>query len=220
MGTYNLYCDESTHLKNDGNPYMLISYVSSPYIYTRTYGQQILAIKRRHKFKGEIKWTSVSKSSYPFYAELVAYFFSTDLKFRSVIVEKAKIDHDRTESFDEFYYKMYYQLLHHKIDMNSVYNVYLDIKDTRSHKKIAKLKDILSHHAAIRNLQSIRSHESQLMQLADLIMGAINYKNRGLNKVIAKMKLIELIESHTKLPLTKTTPKYKEKFNLFFIDLN
>ena len=29
--TFNIYCDESTHLQNDGMPYMLISYVSCAY---------------------------------------------------------------------------------------------------------------------------------------------------------------------------------------------
>lgn len=29
--TYNIYCDESTHLENDGQPYMIYGYVSIPY---------------------------------------------------------------------------------------------------------------------------------------------------------------------------------------------
>ena len=29
--TYNMYCDESTHLENDGQPYMILGYVSTPY---------------------------------------------------------------------------------------------------------------------------------------------------------------------------------------------
>ena len=28
--TYNIYCDESTHLENDGQPYMIYGYVSIP----------------------------------------------------------------------------------------------------------------------------------------------------------------------------------------------
>jgi hypothetical protein len=42
---------------------------------------------------------------------------------------------------------------------------------------------------------------------------------RGLNKVIAKNKLIEKIESHTEIDLERSTPKMEDKFNLFFIDL-
>ena len=29
--TYNLYCDESTHLQNDQMPFMLISYIKCAY---------------------------------------------------------------------------------------------------------------------------------------------------------------------------------------------
>jgi hypothetical protein len=50
-------------------------------------------------------------------------------------------------------------------------------------------------------------------------MGAINYKLRGENKVIAKNKLIEKIESHCKTPITQSTPKNENKLNLFHIDL-
>ena len=33
--TFNIYCDESTHLKNDGHPYMILGYVSKTYIYDK-----------------------------------------------------------------------------------------------------------------------------------------------------------------------------------------
>jgi hypothetical protein len=72
---------------------------------------------------------------------------------------------------------------------------------------------------AVRNLQNIRSHESELMQLTDIITGAIGYHLRGLNKVIAKTRIIEKIQMHSKLPLTTSTAKDSHKFNLFFIDL-
>ncbi|HMO41375.1 MAG TPA: DUF3800 domain-containing protein [Saprospiraceae bacterium] len=218
--TYNIYCDESTHLENDGMPYLMIAYVSSPYNQLKQHKKAISQMKEKHKFKGEIKWSNVSNAQYPFYNELIDYFFATDLWFRAVIVEKSKIDNTRPGfSYDEFYFKMYYQLLHHKLSMADNYNIYIDIKDTRSHKKIAKLKEILSYNASIRTLQAIHSYESSLMQLADLIMGAINYKLRNLNKVIAKNNLIDKIEQNFNGVLINSTPKHENKLNLFFIDL-
>lgn len=218
--TYNIYCDESTHLENDGMPYLMIAYVSSPYNQLKQHKKAISQMKEKHKFKGEIKWSNVSNAQYPFYNELIDYFFATDLWFRAVIVEKSKIDNTRPGfSYDEFYFKMYYQLLHHKLSMADNYNIYIDIKDTRSHKKIAKLKEILSYNTSIRTLQAIHSYESSLMQLADLIMGAINYKLRNLNKVIAKNNLIDKIEQNFNGVLTNSTPKHENKLNLFFIDL-
>ena len=115
---------------------------------------------------------------------------------------------------------MYFHLLSKKILPECNYNIYLDIKDTRSAKKVNGLKNYLnSNFVSIRNLQNMRSHESELMQLTDIITGAIGYHLRGLNKVIAKRKIIEKIQAHSKLPLTSSTPKDSSKVNLFFIDL-
>jgi len=114
---------------------------------------------------------------------------------------------------------MYYQLLFHKINPDYTYNIYLDIKDTRGQPKLRKLREILEINSSIRNIQFIRSHESTLLQLTDLLMGAINYHIRGLNTVTAKTNLIHKIEQHTKISLKESTPKSAEKFNLFFIDL-
>ncbi len=219
--TFNIYCDESTHLKNDGQPYMIISYVSAAYNQLNQHKEHIKMLKAKHEIKGEIKWSKVSSGQYPFYAELVDYFFSTDLKFRAVIVKKSQIDEKRKDfTYDDFYFRMYYQLLHHKMDLAYKYNIYFDIKDTCSHKKLATLKDILRWNASIRNFQFIRSHESCLMQLTDLIMGALNYKLRDGNAVAAKVKLIEKIENQCDFSITNSTPRTAEKFNLFFIDLN
>ena len=218
--TFNFYCDESTHLQNDGMPYMMIAYVSSAFNQLKHHKEGIRAIKAKHKIKGEIKWSNVSGGAYPFYADLIDYFFSTDLNFRSIIVDKSQVDESREGfTYDEFYFRMYYQLIHHKINMGYHYNIYLDIKDTKSHKKLYKLKEVLKYNASIRNCQFIRSHESYIMQMTDLIMGAINYKLRGENKMEAKNKLIQKIESHCKVPFNQSTPKSADKFNLFFIEL-
>ncbi|RKD12367.1 RlfA protein [Pelobium manganitolerans] len=218
--TFNFYCDESTHLQNDGMPYMMIAYVSSAHNQLKQHKEFLKHLKGKYKVKGEIKWSNVSGGQYPYYSDLIEYFFATDLAFRSVIVKKSQIDESLPGfTYNDFYFKMYYQLLHHKINLEYTYNIYFDIKDTISHKKLAALKELLKHNSSIRNFQFMHSHESSLMQLTDLIMGAINYKLRGENKVIAKNKLIEKIESHCKNPITQSTPKNENKLNLFHIDL-
>jgi len=70
---------------------------------------------------------------------------------------------------------MYFQLLHHEIDLEHDYNVYFDIKDTCSQERLRKLRDYLKWNASIVNFQFVRSHESVFVQLADVLMGAINY---------------------------------------------
>lgn len=221
MKTFNFYCDESCHLENDSSPFMLIGYVSSPYNQVRNHHEYIRNIKDKHGFHTETKWSSLSKSSYPLFAELIDYFFSTDLQYRAIVIDKKKLKHeDFNQSHDDFYYKMYFQLLSKKIISEYNYNIYLDIKDTRSAKKVHGLQEYLNrNYMSVKNLQNIRSHESELMQLTDIITGALGYNLRGLDKMIAKVKIIEKIKAHSRLPLTRSTAKESNKFNLFFIDL-
>lgn len=221
--TFNLYCDESTHLMHDHHPYMLLGYVGIAYNQIEMAKTQIKEIRERHNFKGEMKWTNVHEATYPMYKDLVDYFFMTDLNFRAIIVDKSQIDESRPDyTSNDFYYRMYYQLLHNEMNLENNYNVYLDIKDTCSSKKLTKLKDILKWNSSITKLQFVRSHESCFVQLADVIMGAVNYnlryEKRDLEgKSLAKMKLVEKIKEHG--PITRTTPLNNKKFNLFFIKL-
>lgn len=218
--TFNIYCDESCHLENDHKQYMFLGSVSCAYNQVRLHAENIKLLKKKHNFFAEIKWSNVSNSKIRFYVDLIDYFFATDLKFRAIGVEKAKIHCDEYGStFDDFYYKMYYQLLNYHIDTFNHYNVYLDIKDTLSAYKVNRLKNILNmKYGVFRNIQNIRSEESLLMQLTDLLMGAISYNlNDTEKKNTAKVQIIEKIKNHSKIDLSKTN--YSDKMNLFFIEL-
>lgn len=223
--TFNLYCDESTHLIHDGHPYMLLSYISIAYPQIRLAKEEIKAIKRKFNYTEELKWTNVHSATYKVYAELVDWFFMNDLEFRAVVVDKSQIDEKRADySFNDFYFRMYFQLLHTKVDFQNRYNVFLDIKDTCSGEKLEKMKKIMSYNSSIGTLQFIPSRESVFIQLADVLMGAINYnlriqKGDVKGKVIAKLKLIEKIKRHSNISLNTTTPLSRNKFNLFFITL-
>jgi hypothetical protein len=218
--TFNIYCDESCHLENDHKDFMLWGAISSAYNQVRLHSAYINELKKKHRFYAEIKWSKVSQSKLHFYSELVDYFFATDLKFRAVIVNKLKINNQNfSQTYDEFYYKMCYQLLNHKINCYYSYNVYLDIKDTLSACKVRRLREILNtKYGVFRNVQNIRSHESTLMQLSDFLMGAISYyKNNKEKKNHTKVHLTEKIIKKSGLDLDKTN--YSEKLNLFFIEL-
>ncbi len=221
--TFNIYCDESTHLISDGFPYMILGYVSVAYPQIKKAKEYIKAIKEKHNYNGELKWTNVHTATFQMYKELLEFFFMTDLSFRAVVVDKSQIDQSREDyTFNDFYFRMYYQLLNANTRYENDYNVYLDIKDTCSGAKLSKLKDILKWNSSIRNFQYVRSHESSLLQLADVLMGAVNYNLRiewgsFEGKVDAKRKIVDLIKRHA--DISKTTPKSDRKFNLFFINL-
>jgi len=219
--TFNIYCDESCHLQHDHKKFMFLGSISCAYPQVKRHSKRIDELKKEHNFYAEIKWTNVSMSKVRFYLDLVDYFFDTDLRFRAIGVNKSKIKCEEfCSSFDEFYYKMYYQLLNYNIDTLSHYNVYLDIKDSLSAIKVRKLKDILNvKYGVFRTIQNIRSEESLLMQLSDFIMGAISYNsNCDEKKNMAKVQILEKIRKHSNvIDLDKTN--YSDKLNLFFIEL-
>lgn len=224
----NIYCDESCHLENDNQKAMILGGIVCPDYLKKKVFSRIREIKVKHKLgtNFEIKWTKVSMSKIDFYMDIIDYFFDSDnLSFRGLIVpDKSVLKHkDFNQSHDEFYYKMYYCMLKEILYPDYLYNIYLDFKDTNGYLKIQKLNFylkivILKHYSLrehlIKNIQEVRSHEVELIQLADLIIGAISYKNRGYSDSKAKIKIIERIEQRG-YPLDKSTLPKEEKFNLF-----
>lgn len=226
MSEINIYCDESCHLPNDKKPIMAVGAIFCPQNSTRKISKEIYDLKSKHKIGHDVefKWLKVSKNKLPFYLELIDYFFSQpDLSFRSLIVnDKSKLDHELfNQTHDDWYYKMYYQLIKPMIDKNNSYNIYLDIKDTRSETKVKKLHEVLANsfhdfnYSLIKKVQSIRSHETNLMQMTDLLLGAISYANRNEGNSEAKKSFIEKITTLSGSDLKSTTYLNAVKFNLF-----
>jgi len=221
MKTYNLYCDESCHTANPAHPFLLLGYIGVPYNQMDIHKREIKEIKLNHNFFSEIKWSKVSHSKYSFYQDIIDYFFASGLFFRAIVIDKSQIKNEIFQQDDHtFYYKMYYQLIHHKIDMTANYNIYFDVKDTLSKIKIKTLREILNYeYGVIRNIQNVPSKESIFIQLTDLIMGAISYKLRKLSAVKTKLDIIKRIENKCGHSLDRMTPKDEQKLNLFFIEL-
>ena len=224
--TYNIYCDESCHLENDKQKAMVLGAVWCPLEKTRQITSRLREIKARHGLPAdfEIKWTKVSPAKNQFYQDVVDYFFDDDdLHFRALIVpDKSQLRHsDHNQTHDEWYYKMYFDMLKVILSPSAQYRIYLDIKDTRGGAKVAKLHEVLSNNMydfsrqIIEHVQIVRSEEVEVLQLADLLIGSISYVNRGLNTSPAKTKLIERMRERSGYSLTKTTLYLEKKVNLF-----
>jgi len=222
---YNVYCDESGHLENDHQSVMLLGGIWCPKSDVQRISAKIREIKARHSARGELKWTKVSRAKQSFYIDLVNYFFKTpQLHFRALVVsDKSKLNHNyfNQGSHDTFYYKMYYSMLKTILNPQNRYYIYLDIKDTRSQSKVNELKEVLCNNVydftkqMIVNIQHIRSYESELLQIADLLIGAVSYKNRNLVGNQAKISIINHIEQQIGQSLCLSTSLFNEKFNLF-----
>lgn len=224
-GVVNIYCDESCHLPNDGLEYMVLGAVTCPVEKTREIAIRLREIRERHHLPApfEVKWTKVSRGKYDYYQDLVDYFFDDDdLAFRAVVAPKGGLDHDRFgQTHDDWYYKMMYQLLTQLLVPGSTYRVYLDKKDTRSGLKVDRLHRVLGNkmhdfdRRIIERVQIVESHDVMQLQLADLLMGAVAYANRGLASSDAKMQLVERIRARSGYALTRSTLVREQKFNLF-----
>jgi hypothetical protein len=223
---YNIYCDESCHLLNDGEDIMILGGISCPVEHAKIINQHIRQIKDKHQLSPsmEIKWTKVSEGKIEFYKELIEYFFENPyINFRSVIATGKKSLNYKAFNLthDNWYYRMYFLLLRQMIQIGDQYRIYIDIKDTQGAEKIRKLQDVLNrslynfYNETVKNIQLVRSHEIELLQLTDLLIGAISYSNRSLATSTAKMELIELIKMLSGHNLINSTAPYITKFNLF-----
>jgi len=225
---YNVYCDESCHLENDHKNVMTLGALWCLDEVKKDMFKKLRTIKEKHALPKdfEIKWTKVSPAKLDFYKEILELFFDeSNLHFRAVVIkDKDQLDHSRfkEQDHDTWYYKMFFWLLNVIFEPNSSYRIFLDKKDTRSGEKIKKLHDVLCNSKydfskeIIATVQSVHSHEIELLQLADLLIGAVGYANRELATSPAKMELVKLIQQKSGYSLFSTTLFKEEKMNLFF----
>jgi hypothetical protein len=233
----NVYCDESCHLENDKEKVMALGAVYCPASKKSEIFQRLSELKKKHNlvpknYKNpndnrayyELKWNKISLAKMNYFKDVLDYFFSDDdLNFRVLVVpDKSKLDYEKfNHTHDTFYYKMYFSMLKVILNPDKAHHIYIDIKDTRSREKVRKLEQVLRNDKydyakeIIKKVQQVRSHEVELIQLADLLTGAVSYVNRGLADSMAKNIIIEHIRHRSKYSLTKSTLIREQKFNIF-----
>ncbi|MGL4671530.1 DUF3800 domain-containing protein [Cetobacterium sp.] len=221
---YKIFCDESNHLYSDKSNLMIIGGIFCPNDEVQEVNKYIKYLKHKYNAKSELKWTKLNSNKKDFYRELLEYFFSRiNLSFNAqIVMNKSNLNHDiynHGES-DEFYYKMYYYTLLPFLKENNDYNIFIDYKDTRGGQRAKKLKNIINNkfYSNINvDFTIIHSQESQIMQLTDLLIGAIGYKNRSdieKNSVI-KNYIVDLLEEKSDFYLDSSTPEWEKKFRFY-----
>lgn len=225
---YNIYCDESCHLEHDQQKAMVLGCTILPFDLVKTATDEIKAIKIKHGLHPmtEIKWTKVSQNKAEMFNEIVSYFIhNSNIEFRCVLIpDKSILNHKAyNQSNDDFYYKMFTLALSKLIVPGSLYNIYFDYKDKHENSRVNILKNDLQAKLNIVNLdeihtQLIHSFESQIMQLTDILIGAVIYRNRGIETNEAKIKLIRILEHELRIDLTKTSYYNYTKFNILAWD--
>jgi hypothetical protein len=223
--TFNIYCDESCCLENDGINVMSIGAIWIGEEKAKEAMQRIKEIKRKNGLNPnyELKWTKISPNHYKVYMDVIDYFFDdNDLHFRGVIIpDKSLLKHSYfCQTHDLLYYKMFFILLKVILDPHGKYNIYMDYKDTQGSKKINKLHEVLCNNyydfsrQIISKIQLVKSHQVSLIQLCDIITGSLTYLHRWLDTNAGKNKIINRIKQRSEYNLMHTTLYKEQKMNI------
>ncbi len=237
------YCDESCHLpmKSDGRvagevrQVMAIGGIWCEQERVRELVARLRDLKEEHGLGRtfELKWKKVSPLKLELFRAWLDFFFSSpDLHFRAAVMpDKARFfashrERSRGGDSNSAYYSCYFDVLKVVLDPRAQYNFFLDAKDTRGRFKLDELRQKLADNEfyevpphVVGRLQEIRSHESDLMQLADILLGVLTFAHRDLEEVEgtspAKSALVELVRQRSGYSLEKSTLPAEPKFNLW-----
>lgn len=228
---FEVYCDESRpDLLSSQHPPVPYLVIGSLWLRSEDrleFKDTIHALRDKHKIGGEFKWQKVSPSRLEFYRELVEWFMSIEserLRFRCIAVEHEKVNLVKFHGSDQElgFYKFYYQMLHHWILDFNEYSIFCDFKQNRMRNRLHVLQSCLDYSnlsSVVGNVQAVRSEESVLIQLADVLTGATAARlNDTLKADSAKEKIAEQIELSIQHQI-KATHKNEQKFNVFMINL-
>ncbi|MBI4028002.1 MAG: DUF3800 domain-containing protein [Verrucomicrobia bacterium] len=223
--TLHLYCDESRHLPHDREPFMLLGLLACPAERAHALNAELTALWKTHGQPAhfEAKWTKVSPGKQDFYRAVLEWFLAADdVAFRALLLpDKQRLYATLPEESRDFlYYRFYYQFLRSVIEPENRYRAFLDLKDTRGRQKIAELQKRLAADAddarAVTSLQHIRSHEVRLLQVTDLLLGAVGFARRPAaeKESLAKRALVKLLEEKLGHKLTADSPPGATKANI------
>lgn len=226
-----VYCDEAyPDLFSSTKPQAKFMILGSLWLQTDSregYKQAIHDLRDRYLIGGEFKWRKVTPSKIDFYKSLISWFYDQkdNLRFRCIAIDYSQVDlmkfHDNDQELG--FYKFYYQMIHHWIHDFNEYAMFCDFKSNRRRDRLNVLQQCLAHSnlsATIKIVQAVRSKESVLIQLTDLLIGIVSARlNQGTNTSPAKLELLRHLETLLGRKIS-STPLNEKKFNVFKINLN
>lgn len=222
---YNVYCDESCHLKSNDSNFMLIGAVYCPKYKVKKVNEYIEHLKENYNLsnKIELKWNKIDKKTEKLYLDIINYFFTNDdLKFRVIVIDKTTLNHEKyKQTENNFYHKAYYEMLKYIISPGNSYNIYPDIKDTNSYYYLQVMLEYLrfkmsdTNKKTIKKVQPIRSYESPILQINDILIGALSYYYRKLDSNKVKLNIINEIKKMYQNSFDTSSYYSNTKFNIF-----
>jgi hypothetical protein len=230
-----VYCDESRQTQDR---YMVFGGIIVRARAALAFDQAMALWRNAQNMHAELKWVKVSDQKLAEYKSLVDLFFllagKNELHFKSVVFDTAQIDYETYHYGDKElgYYKFFYQFLLHSFGPYAVERggrmlVFMDRRTTKYplstfctvlnrgiRKRYECVRDV------VRNVQAVDSKTCNLMQIADVLMGAVGYQNNdyqirpGARK--AKIELADYIARKANLlSLKQNTPRRMRHFGIW-----
>jgi len=230
---FDIYCDESNpdiFWSKSGSKarFLLIGGIWLPLKLRSKIKEEIKEAGEQSNYTHEIKWHKVHNVNEGLYKALIDIFisYSLDVRFRCIAVEEEKVDLVRFhESDGELgFYKFYYQMLKPWILDFNEYRIFCDEKTNRVGDRLKTLGLCLDNAnitSRILSVQAIKSKESLLLQLADVLLGmASSRMNNSTAQNSVKDRVITYLEQKLRIPRLYPTSKSEQKFNIFKINLD
>lgn len=231
--TINAYFDES-RIDNPESNHMVCGGVFVERKYAKQIRKDLRTILDDHSFRGEIKWAKTDEGKLATYKAVIDYFFTLPAykaSFNCIVVDKTEVDTKKYHNDDKelAFFKFIYILLKKRVQPDTKYYFNFDFKPTKMTNRLAEVGSYLDlfmrEHvktSTIQHIQSYPSHESILIQLADLFSGAVAFAfNEDLTVARPKQELEKYIAAKIeKENLNFRSSAQEKKFNIFAIDLS
>ena len=225
---FEIYCDESCHERLTKEPerrdgFFFIGGIWIPVEQRPQLKETIRNLQNIYETRGELKWNRVCPSRQQLYESIIDTFFESAARFRCVAIDCRKVDLVKYDDSDAElgFYKFYYQLLHHWVNDFNEYSVFVDYKINRVPSRLRTLHEVLTNanlSARVVRVQALNSSDSPLIQLVDVLTGAVGHKFHRHAGSTSKAAIIKRIERHLKRPINPTGP-FELKFNVFQMNL-
>ncbi|MBX6369435.1 MAG: DUF3800 domain-containing protein [Rhodospirillales bacterium] len=197
------FLDETGTLASPRDPFFAVGLLrcAEPYQLSRP----MQRIRDKQHFYDEIKWNKVSQKKLPLMIDLVNVFLSSDATFSAFIADKTR--HDVIGRFGgsfKAYEALARQLVRGSVRRDEVLFVIADEYSTPPAETFEEnVRDYVNQRLrrqAVAGVCRMRSSGSDLLQLIDLLLGAVVYEYKADRGVVSlgpykpKVKLLEHIK--------------------------
>ncbi len=176
----------------------------------------------------EASGSAVSPSKLGMYTDLVEFFFQEPvLQFSALVIpDKSILDYSLyIQTHDDWYYRMYYEMFIQEYGKKKKPMRFTSTSRTRARQK--GRQSYCGRYSAcrmgdptlqtVKRIQIVRSHEVQIVQLVDVMLGAIAYYARGLSSSAREAKDCESRSGiRPFIPLERALPSAVAKFSLSY----